>query len=108
MVSLLNSWGVANVPSGDSLAWVRSLPPQDWDLVLSDHRLGDGTGREVIQHLRTHQPALPAILLTGDTSPEQLAELARSGVPVLHKPVLPERLREAVASTLAARRAAVT
>lgn len=101
LVSLLNSWGVANVPSGDSLAWVRSLPPQDWDLVLSDHRLGDGTGREVIQHLRTHQPALPAILLTGDTSPEQLAELARSGVPVLHKPFRADQLRAMIAETMA-------
>ncbi|MFY9458188.1 hybrid sensor histidine kinase/response regulator [uncultured Aquabacterium sp.] len=101
LVSLLQSWGVAEVHAGDSLASVKTLPAGHWDLVVSDHRLGDGTGREVIAHLRAAQPRLPALILTGDTSPEQLAELARSGLPVLHKPFRSEKMRAMIVETMA-------
>ena len=101
LVSLLQSWGVAEVHAGDSLASVSALPAGCWDLVVSDHRLGDGTGREVIAHLRSAQPGLPALILTGDTSPEQLAELARSGLPVLHKPFRSEKMRAMIVDTMA-------
>jgi two-component system, sensor histidine kinase len=36
---------------------------------------------------------VPAVLLTGETSPERLAELRGLGLPVLTKPVAPARLR---------------
>ncbi len=101
LVALLHSWGVAQVQAGDGLSWVRALPQQDWDLVLSDHRLADGTGREVVRHLRAHQARLAAVILTGDTSPEQLAELAHSGLPVLHKPFRADTLRAVIDEALA-------
>jgi signal transduction histidine kinase/CheY-like chemotaxis protein len=101
LVSLLQSWGVSDVQSAGSLGSVVALPAGTWDLVVSDHRLGDGTGREVIAHLRQSQPALPALILTGDTSPEQLAALARSGLPVLHKPFRSEKMRAMVLETMA-------
>lgn len=101
LVSLLQSWGVDDVQSADSLGGVKALPSGSWDLVVSDHRLGDGTGREVITHLRQHQPGLPALILTGDTSPEQLAALARSGLPVLHKPFRSEKMRAMLVEAMA-------
>jgi len=101
LLSLLQSWGVSEVHAADSLAGVKALPSHPWQLVLSDHRLADSTGREVIAHLRARQPGLPALILTGDTSPEQLAELARSGLPVLHKPFRSEKMRAMIVETMA-------
>ena len=92
----LRNWGLEAVV-GHSLAWVRAQAPQHWDMVVSDHRLPDGSGRDVIGHLRGHQPDLPALIITGDTSPQQLAELAASGLPVLHKPFRAESLRALLA-----------
>ncbi len=103
LVNLLSSWGLRDVQSAHNLASVKALPARDWDLVLSDHRLGDGTGRCVVTHLRDRQPNLPAIILTGDTLPEQLTELARSGLPVLHKPFRSQELRAMLVNTLTAR-----
>jgi len=100
LLSLLESWGVAHVQAVDGLSAAKALPACDWDLVISDHRLGDGTGREVIAHLRRRQPDLPALLLTGDTAPEQLADLARCGLPVLHKPFRSEEMRAMILSTM--------
>lgn len=96
LVLWLRNWGLDAV-AGHSLGWVRSQAPQRWDMVVSDHRLPDGSGRDVIGHLRRHQPDLPALIITGDTSPQQLAELAASGLPVLHKPFRAEQLRALLA-----------
>jgi len=96
LVLWLRNWGLDAVV-GHSLGWVRAQAPQHWDMVVSDHRLPDGSGRDVISHLRQHQPSLPALIITGDTSPQQLAELAASGLPVLHKPFRAQDLRTMLA-----------
>lgn len=100
LVLWLRNWGLDAV-AGRSLAWVRSQAPQHWDMVVSDHRLPDGSGRDVVGHLRQHQPSLPALIITGDTSPQQLAELAASGLPVLHKPFRAQDLRTMLAQGMA-------
>lgn len=101
--NLLRSWGFS-VTSGVGLSWlIQQGPRQHWDLVISDHRLSDGTGREVVQHVRATQSRLAALIVTGDTSPEQLSMLARSGLPVLHKPFRAEKLRAMIEETMARR-----
>jgi signal transduction histidine kinase len=71
------------------------------DIVLADFRLrGDATGLQAVQRLRQDLPALPAIIITGDTAPEQVARLDGCGIDVLYKPVAPERLVEAMGALL--------
>jgi len=62
------------------------LPP---DIVVSDYRLDFGkTGVDVIAAVRKQfGEALPALLVTGDTDPALLRNLANDGIVVLHKPV---------------------
>ena len=67
-------------------------------LVLADHFLpGTRTGAEAVELVRTHcgRP-VPAIILTGDTTPERQAEAASAGYRLLHKPVQMPALRAAV------------
>ncbi len=104
LVSVLQSWGMS-VQSGGDVAWAHAQAPQRWDLVISDHRLSDGTGRDVVHHLRQSQPDLPALIITGDTLPENLTQLADSGLPVLHKPFRAETLRAMIDSIMAPQRA---
>jgi PAS domain S-box-containing protein len=78
------------------------------DLILSDYRLGESvTGAEAIGRLR-HElgEAIPAIVITGDSSSGTLREVRAAGHPVLHKPVDPEQLEELIAKSLADARAA--
>jgi CheY-like chemotaxis protein len=59
------------------------------------------TGLEAIALLRSLvDPALPALLVSGDTAPERLLETQASGIPLLHKPVLPEQLYRELVSLL--------
>jgi CheY-like chemotaxis protein len=64
------------------------------DAVIADLGLGRGPdGIQVVRALRERlgRP-VPALLLTGDTTPERLRDIAESGLEVIHKPVLPDVL----------------
>ena len=66
-------------------------------VLLCDYRLVDENGLEVIQALRDEfNQDIPAILITGDTSPEHVTEFRNAGVQVLHKPVPGDRLLTAI------------
>jgi two-component system, sensor histidine kinase len=58
------------------------------DVVLADERLAQSrSGIAVIHALRRRFGPLPAVVVTGETSPEQIAAIGSAGLPVLHKPV---------------------
>lgn len=99
--NLLRSWGF-KVTCGPGLTWLAQHGHQEhWDLLISDHRLADGTGREAVQYIRNIQKDTPALIVTGDTSSDQLNMLAQSGLPVLHKPFRSEKLRAMIQETMA-------
>ena len=69
------------------------------DVLLSDMRLLAGDdGLKVLQSVRALQPGLPAVLITGETGPEQLRLAQGAGVPLLHKPVHLDALRAVLPS----------
>lgn len=50
-----------------------------------------------LQALRTHLgTAVPAIIMTGDTSPQRLRDAQSTSALLLHKPVSTDQLREAM------------
>jgi signal transduction histidine kinase/CheY-like chemotaxis protein len=67
-------------------------------VIVADYRLKDhATGVEAIDALYDYLGrAVPAIIVTGDTSPARIKEAARSGHRLLHKPISGEDLREAI------------
>ncbi len=66
-----------------------SVADQVPDLVLSDYRLrNEESGLDAISVVRESiDKEVPAVIITGDTSPSRLKEIDASGIPVLHKPV---------------------
>lgn len=90
----LHCWGLAcdavdNLE--DALAAASKHPPA---LIISDFHLHQSlTGAEVIQQLRQMlDKKLPALLMTGDTSPDYLHQAEQLGLPLLYKPVEPAEL----------------
>ena len=69
------------------------------DLALVDFRLrGEESGLDTIDRLRELHPALPAIIVSGDTAPDRLQQARDAGIQVLSKPVLAAPLQAAMAS----------
>ncbi len=97
MEMTLERWGceplvAATVEGACAMLSARGKAP---DVVISDFRLAHGAdGIEAIKVLRARFGAMPAALLTGDISGDRLLELRASGLPVLHKPVKAEALRD--------------
>ncbi len=106
--TLLEMWGM-DMAAGTNAEEIR----QDLvtlgrrpDVILSDYRLSDGrNGIEAIEALRLAFGAdIPAALITGDTAPETIQIIGRSGLPVMHKPLRPAKLRALLAHLLAGRK----
>jgi signal transduction histidine kinase/ActR/RegA family two-component response regulator len=105
MDAQLAGWGHRTLlaASGEeALARLSALSARP-DLIICDYRLRGGeTGAAVIERLRARLGAdIPAMLVTGDTAPDRIAQAQASGYPLLHKPVAKARLRAAIASQLA-------
>jgi CheY-like chemotaxis protein/anti-sigma regulatory factor (Ser/Thr protein kinase) len=104
MAAVLRRWGCDVLTSGSGeemlakLIGVRKLP----DLIVSDYRLrGEENGIQVVEMLRGEfNTDIPALLVTGDTAPDRLRDAEASGLPILHKPVNPARLRTLIANLL--------
>jgi signal transduction histidine kinase/CheY-like chemotaxis protein len=72
---------------------------RDIDLIVADLRLAEGvSGIDEVARLRTALgTAIPALIVSGDTSEEARAEVARAGLRLLAKPLVAATLEHAVA-----------
>jgi signal transduction histidine kinase/CheY-like chemotaxis protein len=58
------------------------------DFIISDFRLQDATGADMIAKVRNaYNDEIPALIVTADTSPSHIQNFAELNIPVLHKPV---------------------
>src|SRR5687767_4404190 len=87
-----------DVVAVDSFASAVELVGTDnFDLVISDVSLGDGSGWALLERLRERNPGLPGIAVSGHAYPTDIAKSERAGYCVhLSKPVDPERLYDAI------------
>jgi signal transduction histidine kinase/ActR/RegA family two-component response regulator len=97
MSELFDNWHIDLVTAhsfDESVEWLHTLNRVP-DVIVSDYRLSDDTdGIEVISRLRQqYGHDIPAILVTGDTAPETILRIAQAGIPMLHKPLRPAKLR---------------
>jgi signal transduction histidine kinase len=104
MVQLLTLQG-HRVYAGRSAAEVQQIHAEAMatgeapvDLIIADYRLEHGaTGVDAIEALCAYLGrSVPAVIVTGDTSPSRIKEATASGHRILHKPVTGEELHEAI------------
>jgi signal transduction histidine kinase/CheY-like chemotaxis protein len=97
---LLQQWGVITALTPDLAAAeaaieIAAREGEHFDVCLTDYRLtGAANGLAVIERLaaRSNRPRA-FCLVTGDMSPDLLAQAASAGVAIIHKPLHPARLR---------------
>jgi len=85
----------------DDLGQSRETP----DIIIADYRLGENTtGHDAICLIRdTFSSAIPAIMITGDTTPERLREADSSHIKLLHKPIDADKLLFTIEKALVSR-----
>ena len=102
MHKLLETWGCRTVVAADAVDALAALRDGDRpDALIVDFRLAAGRdGLEAIAAIRAAHGNVPALLVSGESHPVQLARIRESGLMVLHKPVPAARLRSALAHLL--------
>jgi signal transduction histidine kinase/CheY-like chemotaxis protein len=101
--SLLSQWGCTVVATADASGAKRAYAGHPGpDAMLVDFRLGnDMDGLETIALLRlTFDAAIPAVLVSGESGTLELARIQATGMPLLHKPLPPARLRSVLTHLL--------
>lgn len=98
MQSLLQSWGCECITAESGRHALERLEDITPDLIITDFRLRhEETGKQVLQALRAYLgTAVPAIIMTGDTSPQRLRDAQSTSALLLHKPVSTGQLRAAI------------
>jgi signal transduction histidine kinase len=91
----MDRYDVDTAHTGDDA--IEKLRANDYDVVLTDLRLGDASGQEVLGAVRRYRPQAVAIMLTGYASLESaIAALREGAYDYLIKPSDPEELRATV------------
>ena len=77
------------------------LAAEPFDLCLTDMRLPDGTGLDLVQHIQQRHPQVPVAMITAYGSLDTAVNALKAGAfDFLTKPVDLGRLRELVAAAL--------
>jgi signal transduction histidine kinase len=101
----LSAWGArvrafsAATAAGDAIDGSAAAP----DLLITDQRLPDGSGLALALRLRGRFGRVPVLVVTGETSPADVAQLRASELPVMHKPFASEELLATVGALVPAR-----
>lgn len=76
---------------------VELLSSQSFDLVVSDVRMPDMDGVELLRIAHQYNPGLPVILITGYATAETAADISQLGAAAcIMKPILPDKLLSTV------------
>jgi len=105
MATMLQSLGLRAITATSADDMIDNLIESDTtpSLIVADYRLHKGkTGDQAIVQLRRALNLdAPGLLITADTAPNIVADAARSGFELLHKPVQPAELSDKIRKILA-------
>lgn len=102
MSTLLQAWGAQPLAASSFATAEQYCAALDKpDLIIVDLRLADGENGVVwLARLRERYGQIPALVITGETVAERMAMATAANLPILQKPVSPERLFDAIAGQL--------
>lgn len=98
----LESWGSRVMAVGSIDEAIAALDMGNPDLIVADYRLQMGaSGQKAIKAVRNKVGKdIPALLFSGDTAPKRLLKAEKSSLKLLHKPVSPAILLNALQAEL--------
>src|SRR5690349_24909599 len=94
LAALLRGDGHSITEAGGTREALSAVAAGPFDLVITDQKMGDGTGLDVLAACRDADPALPVVLLTAFATIDLAVEALRLGAfDFLTKPFNPEAVR---------------
>ncbi|MFC5283258.1 response regulator [Pedobacter alpinus] len=101
MSKFLTKNGYKTTTAESGAAAFEHLKNQKFDLVLSDFRLEDTDGREILRKIKSDYPEVIVIMVSGFGDPNLANELIRMGAyDFINKPIYPNVILETVKNAL--------
>jgi two-component system response regulator HydG len=101
MSKFLSKNGYHTVTAESGAIAFEYLENEKFDLVLSDFRLEDTDGREILRRIKSDYPELIVIIVSGFGDPNLASELIRMGAyDFINKPIYPNVILETVKRAL--------
>jgi len=75
---------IAQAEDGNS--GIRLIREQEFDLVVTDNQMPDGSGFEVLRFIKENRPAMPRLMLSSMLQEDQLRELVLLEAQYIEKP----------------------
>lgn len=99
---LLGRFGHESRAAGSVQSALEKLAAEEFDVVLTDMRLGDGTGLDVVRWVSEHRPSTPVAVITAYGSAKDAVNALKEGAfDYVEKPVDTALLRRVVSDALA-------
>ncbi len=86
--------------SGGREAWEKLSAAHQINLIITDIKMPDGDGIDLLKKVVTHQPALPVICLTGFAELSSIDMLKLGAKAIFEKPFDRKRFHETIASLM--------
>lgn len=101
LTELIRDLGHRVLAAANQAEAVKLIETNTFDLVLTDLKLPDGSGLEVMRRLKQASPETPVVMITGHATIDNAVEATRMGAyEYLTKPVDLNRLRIVIANAL--------
>lgn len=98
---VLSRAGFAVATADNGTEGLKKLQEETYDLVISDIRMPDISGLDVLEHAKEHYPSISVVLITGFGTPQAMARAKASGADkILTKPFNPIELLTTVKEVL--------
>lgn len=93
---LIETWGFDVYTAASQAEALEIAREFDIEIIVSDYQLqNDESGVDTVMTIRENSgKSIPAMILTGNTNPDILKELSEKSLPLLNKPVSPEKLKQ--------------
>lgn len=101
----LSKAGFVVVEAWNGRVAIELVQQVNFDLVISDVRMPDMSGLELLSAVHHHDPELPVVLTSGSAGSDALDAKALGAFAYLEKPVPFETMRETVSGAIEQRRA---
>lgn len=97
IVAYLNKRGYDSDSAYTGISAIKLMDEHDYDLILSDYRLPDRDGFDILQHAKKKHLTTPVIIMTAYENLTTAIKLIKSGAfDYITKPLIPEELFELI------------
>lgn len=95
--------GYEVITAHSGAAGIAAAKAQEFDLAISDFRLGDMEGSQLLAHFREHHPEMPVLVMTGYSDIRTAVNVMKQGaLDYITKPIVPEEILLSIQRALAA------